>query len=306
LIDWTIIKILSWTESYFKDHSIDSPRLTAEILLGFSLGVRRLDLYLQHDRPLEKNELSQFKSLIKRRIQHEPVAYITGEKGFFDSSFQVREGVLIPRPDTETLVETAIDLLGPIFDSSTDSCTDSCSGSRGCKNVLELGVGSGAIVVSLAKACPNHIYFACDLSRTALDQAIENAEKISKTPIRFFQGSWFDPLKKQEHFDLIVSNPPYIPAKDLEGLALEIKLHEPMLALDGGVDGLDSIREILAKAGNYLLPGGRVLLEMGFDQKDGVESIVKAYPEYESIEFVRDLAGHNRLASVQKQAEKIN
>jgi release factor glutamine methyltransferase len=306
LIDWTIIKILSWTESYFKDHSIDSPRLTAEILLGFSLGVRRLDLYLQHDRPLEKNELSQFKSLIKRRIQHEPVAYITGEKGFFDSSFQVREGVLIPRPDTETLVETAIDLLGPIFDSSTDSCTDSCSGSRGCKNVLELGVGSGAIVVSLAKACPNHIYFACDLSRTALDQAIANAEKISKTPIRFFQGSWFDPLKKQEHFDLIVSNPPYIPAKDLEGLALEIKLHEPMLALDGGVDGLDSIREILAKAGNYLLPGGRVLLEMGFDQKDGVESIVKAYPEYESIEFVRDLAGHNRLASVQKQAEKIN
>ncbi len=306
MIDWTIIKILSWTESYFKDHSIDSPRLTAEILLGFSLGVRRLDLYLQHDRPLEKNELSQFKSLIKRRIQHEPVAYITGEKGFFDSSFQVREGVLIPRPDTETLVETAIDLLGPIFDSSTDSCTDSCSGSRGCKNVLELGVGSGAIVVSLAKACPNHIYFACDLSRTALDQAIANAEKISKTPIRFFQGSWFDPLKKQEHFDLIVSNPPYIPAKDLEGLALEIKLHEPMLALDGGVDGLDSIREILAKAGNYLLPGGRVLLEMGFDQKDGVESIVKAYPEYESIEFVRDLAGHNRLASVQKQAEKIN
>jgi release factor glutamine methyltransferase len=306
LIDWTIIKILSWTESYFKDHSIDSPRLTAEILLGFSLGVRRLDLYLQHDRPLEKNELSQFKSLIKRRIQHEPVAYITGEKGFFDSSFQVREGVLIPRPDTETLVETAIDLLGPIFDSSTDSCTDSCSGSRGCKNVLELGVGSGAIVVSLAKACPNHIYFACDLSRTALDQAIANAEKISKTPIRFFQGSWFDPLKKQEHFDLIVSNPPYIPAKDLEGLALEIKLHEPMLALDGGVDGLDSIREILAKAGNYLLPGGRVLLEMGFDHKDGLVSIVKAYPEYESIEFVRDLAGHNRLASVQKQAEKIN
>lgn len=298
MIDWTIIKTLSWTEAYFKDHSIDSPRLTAEILLGFCLGVKRLDLYLQYDRPLEKQELAFFKSLIKRRIKREPVAYITGEKGFFESSFQVREGVLIPRPDTETLVEKAIDILGPGKDNkSTPGIV---------KNVLELGVGSGAIVVSLARACPNHTYFACDLSSIALDTAIENAGKITETPIQFFQGSWFDSLKIQEYFDLIVSNPPYIPSKDIEGLASEIKVHEPRLALDGGADGLDSIREILARARNYLVPGGRVLLEMGFDQKQGVESIARSYPEYESIEFVKDLAGHTRLASVQKQVEKIN
>jgi len=298
LIDWTIIKILSWTESYFKDHSIDSPRLTAEILLGFCLDVKRLDLYLQHDRPLEKNELTLFKSLIKRRIGREPVAYIIGEKGFYESSFQVREGVLIPRPDTETLVEKAIDLLGtgkgynPAF--------------RGARKVLELGVGSGAIIVSLARACPDHDYFACDLSWISLGTAIENAEKILKTPVRFFQGSWFDSIKKQEYFDLIVSNPPYIPAHEIQDLASEIKLHEPRLALDGGADGLDSIREILARARNYLLPGGRILLEIGFDQKESVESITKTYPEYENIEFIKDLAGHNRLFSAQKYIEKTN
>ena len=292
MIDWTIIKILSWTESYFKDHSIDSPRLTAEILLGFCLDVKRLDLYLQHDRPLEKNELALFKSLIKRRIGREPVAYIIGEKGFYESSFQVREGVLIPRPDTETLVEKAIGLLEP---GKGDKPNFS-----GARKVLELGVGSGAIVVSLARACPDHTYFACDLSSLALGTAIENAEKITETPIRFFQGYWFDSIKKQEYFDLIVSNPPYIPANEIQDLASEIKLHEPRLALDGGIDGLDSIREILARARNYLLPGGRVLLEIGFDQKERVESIVKAIPEYKSIEFVKDLAGHTRLVSVKK------
>ncbi len=301
MIDWTIIKTLSWTESYFKEHSLDSPRLTAEILLGFCLGVKRLDLYLQYDRPLEKRELALFKSLIKRRIQREPVAYITGEKGFFESSFQVREGVLIPRPDTETLVEKAIDILGSGKAEKNDKLNP-----RTVKNVLELGVGSGAIVVSLARACPIHIYFACDLSSIALDTARANAGEIAEIPIRFFQGDWFNSLKKQEYFDLIVSNPPYIPSKDIEGLAPEIKVHEPRLALDGGVDGFDSIREILARARNYLMPGGRILLEMGFDQKSGVESIARAYPEYESIEFVKDLASHTRLAVIQKQLEKIN
>jgi len=287
LIDWTIIKILSWTESYFKDHLVDSPRLTAEILLSFSLDIRRLDLYLQHDRPLEKKELTQFKTLIRRRVAHEPVAYITGEKGFYESDFQVQKGVLIPRPDTEVLVETAIDLLGP------------CE-TRPMAKVLELGVGSGAIVISLAKACPGHSYFGCDLSLVALETAIENAGKLSETPIRFFQGSWFDAVSPRESFDLILSNPPYIPTKDIEGLASEIKVHEPRLALDGGVDGLDSIRNILDCARGHLVPGGRILIEMGFDQKDAVASIGKAYPEYDSIDFIKDLAGHTRLVSVRK------
>jgi len=288
LIDWTIIKILSWTESYFKDHSIDSPRLTAEILLCFSLGIRRLDLYLQHDRPLEKNELAQYKVLIKRRIGREPVAYITGEKGFYESNFQVKKGVLIPRPDTEVLVETAIDLLGPCKDPSK------------AKKVLELGVGSGAIVISLAKACPGHNYLGCDLSLVALETAIENAANLAETPIGFFQGSWFDALRSKESFDLILSNPPYIPTKDIQGLASEIKRHEPLLALDGGEDGLDPIRNILDNGRDRLVPGGRILIEMGFDQKEEVASIAKTFSQYETIEFIKDLAGHTRLVSLRK------
>jgi len=288
VIDWTIIKILAWTESYFTQHCVDSPRLTAEILLGFSLGIQRLDLYLQHDRPLEKKELAQYRALIKRRIAREPVAYITGEKGFYESNFQVNQGVLIPRPDTEILVETAIDLLGP--------CTDP----SGAKKVLELGVGSGAIVVSLAKACPGHAYFGCDLSFVALTSAIENAATLSETPIRFFQGDWFDAVQNQTIFDLIVSNPPYIPTKEIQGLAPEIKTHEPRLALDGGTDGLDSIRTILENARHHLVPGGQVLIEMGYDQAEQVASIANAFVEYETIEFIKDLAGHTRLAKVKK------
>jgi release factor glutamine methyltransferase len=290
LIDWTIIKILLWTESYFKDHSIDSPRLTAEIMLGFSLGIKRLDLYLQYDRPLEKNELARFKALIKRRIDREPVAYITGEKGFYESDFQVKKGVLIPRPDTELLVETAIDHLGPKEPSLL------------AKNVLELGVGSGAIVISLARACPGHNYFGCDLSPVALNTAIENAANLVETPIRFFQGSWFNAINAEESFDLILSNPPYIPTKDIEELALEIKNYEPRLALDGGEDGLSSIRDILDNARGRLVPGGRILIEMGFDQKEGVAAIARLFSEYERVEFLKDLAGHTRLVSIRKVA----
>ncbi|WP_291461756.1 HemK/PrmC family methyltransferase [Desulfobacula sp.] len=187
--EWSIIKILAWTESYFKDHSIDSPRLTAEMLLAYCLGIKRLDLYLQHDRPLQKNELSYFKALIKRRIQNEPTAYIIGEKGFFDSDFKVASGVLIPRPDTETIVEQALTVLNARQKDFKP------------KTVLELGTGSGAIIISLAKAAPDHLYFASDISVTALATAKKNAEiilsKTIKDKIIFFVGDWFSSFKKK-------------------------------------------------------------------------------------------------------------
>jgi release factor glutamine methyltransferase len=288
LVDWTIIKILSWTESYFKDHWVDSPRLTAEILLAYCLGVGRLDLYLQHDRPLQKNELSDFKRIIKRRILNEPVAYITGEKGFFDSDFEVARGVLIPRPDTETIVETALTVLNRHPENN------------GPKTVLDLGTGSGAIVVSLAKALPDHRYFASDISSAALTMAKKNAEKIVGDTVVFFQGAWFSSLKRQMRFDLIVSNPPYIPFKDIQHLQPEIRKFEPLLALDGGADGLDSFRSIIDSTHHYLVPGGTLLLEMGFDQKEGVNGLFERYPHYTSIEFIKDLAGHDRVALIKK------
>lgn len=286
-MDWTILKLLSWTEAYFKKHDIDSPRLTAEILLGFSLKVRRLDLYLQYDRPLEENELDRFKALIRRRIHREPLAYITGEKGFYESGFRVGPGVLIPRPDTEVMVEKAIELLNTL------------PGHK--KKILELGVGSGAVIISLAKACPGHLYFAGDLCAAALAFASANAGEILDMPIHFFQGSWFSALSVNPCFDLILSNPPYIPTRDLEGLAPEIRFHEPPSALDGGPDGLDCIRQILDAARDHLRPGGALLLEMGFDQKMGVDTLVKSCQAYQPAEFIRDLAGHNRLVLIKKR-----
>lgn len=288
MADWTIKKLLDWTSSYFGDHQIDSPRLTAEILLAKILDLRRLDLYLQHDRPLEARELSDFKTLIKRRVGREPVAYITGEKGFYDDRFFVGKGVLIPRPDTEVLVETAMAVLN----------RPEWSGKKA--RVIELGVGSGAIIVSLAKACPDHHYFGSDLSDLALAVARKNAQALTHTPIAFFRGVWMGALAPQAGFDLILSNPPYIPRADIETLAPEIKDHEPILALDGGPDGLDAIKAIFHQAGERLNPGGQVILEMGFDQKPGVAALAEHFSWISDLAFVKDLAGHNRLAVLKK------
>ena len=286
------MEILSRTESYFKEHSIDSPRLTAELLLAHSLGLRRLDLYLQYDRPLQQNELSAYKALIRRRIQNEPVAYIMGEKGFFESDFEVARDVLIPRPETEILVEEALTIL------------NAGSGHPGAKRVLELGTGSGAIVVSLAKAAPCHLYMANDISLSALGIAKKNACRIAGNRIRFFAGDWFSSVKISPGFDLIVSNPPYIPLADIMGLAPEIRKYEPKIALDGGDDGLLCFRTIFRDAHRHLVPGGILLLEMGFDQKESLENLLNLHPEYESIEFIKDLSGHNRVAKIKKAIDK--
>lgn len=283
--------ILSRTESYFKEHSIDSPRLTAELLLAHSLGLRRLDLYLQYDRPLQQNEVSAFKTLIRRRIQNEPVAYIIGEKGFFESDFEVAGEVLIPRPETEILVEEALKIL------------NTGSGSPGAKRVLELGTGSGAIVVSLAKAAPRHLYLANDISLSALGIAKKNACRIAENRVLFFAGDWFSPVQIRPGFDLIVSNPPYIPLADIRGLAPEIRMYEPQIALDGGEDGLSCFRAIFREAHRRLAPGGILLLEMGWDQKEDLENVLKVHSEYESIEFIKDLSGHDRVAKIKKSID---
>ena len=288
-MEWTVFKLVAWTETYFEKHGVDSPRLTAEILLGFCLGIRRLDLYLQHDRPLEKQELARFKTLIYRRRNHEPVAYITGEKGFFESRFHVGPGVLIPRPDTETLVTTVLDLVAKNPETN--------------KTILDLGTGSGAIAVSLAKAAPLSRFFAGDISANALKTARENACREKTANIFFFRGSWFDPLACCPLFDTIVSNPPYIPTRTITGLAPEIKNHEPVSALDGGPDGLDCIRKILSSACDYLVPGGDLLVEIGSDQKSDVMAFAKTCAGYAAIEFIKDLAGHDRVVHLKKKID---
>ncbi len=285
---WTIRRILAWTEGYFDQKEIDSPRLAAEILLSHALGIKRLDLYLQHDRPLDRDELAAFRKLVERRGDREPVAYITGIRGFWESEFKVAPGVLIPRPDTEVLVEQALEILARK------------NVSRGC--VLELGVGSGAVIISLAKAHPGLRCFASDVSLVPLVVASLNARReLEAQNVSFVAGSWFSPFNSRAQFDLIVSNPPYIPTGDIKGLQPEVSRFEPWLALDGGADGLDCIRLIMAEACHHLVPGGVLLMETGSDQRQGVEEIFKQSPGFATVEFFNDYAGLHRVVRLGKK-----
>lgn len=326
---WTIRKMLGWSNDYFARFDIDSPRLTAELLLAHTLNLRRLDLYLQFDRPLNPDELATYKTLIQRRVKlREPVAYITGEKGFWNGEFLVSPHVLIPRPDTEALVEQAISEIQRLGE-----------GGRRLK-VLDLGTGSGAIVLSLAQSCPEHLFFAMDRSCEAIQVARRNLARqalpmetasapsggdvISETDggdgrislddldresvkkdlsptVQFWVGSWLESLKQDVRFDLIVSNPPYIVTNEIKGLQPEIKDHEPISALDGGKDGFDCFRQILLTAASCLSVDGVLMMEMGADQQEQMKKEVVAASLYTQPRFVKDYAGHDRVVILSRK-----
>jgi len=297
---WTILKLISWTEEYFKSFDVDSPRLTAEILLCHALTIRRLDLYIQFDRPLNRNELATYKALIKRRAKKEPVAYITGVKGFWDSQFFVTPDVLIPRPDTETLVEAALTLI------------KRRRGSGGAKTikVLELGTGSGAIIISLARLNPDLLFYATDISHDAVMVARQNHAHLSASGeslnnLFFLTGSWLTPIRPATQFDIIVSNPPYIPTSDIEILQQEVRDYEPRLALDGGSEGISSLKEIMESAHDYLEPEGVLLMEIAFDQRQKIIDEALLILQYDPPEFIKDYAGHDRVVSLKKRIKII-
>lgn len=286
---WTILKILNWTTDYFKRQTIESPRIDAEILLSHTLGCQRIDLYVRHDQPLNGEELVRFKRLIQRRAAFEPVAYITGVKEFWSLSFQVTPAVLIPRPDTERLVEAAIEHL---------AAGDRAQSAR----VLELGIGSGAITISVAHELGAGRYWATDRSKQAIRVAHKNAVRNEVADrIHFLVGDWFSPLSAEYAlFDLIVANPPYIPSADIGNLADDIKQFEPLSALDGGADGLDDIKVILKQSYRHLLPGGVVMMEIGYHQKEDVQHYARQIDSYSSIQFLKDYGGNDRVAVVTK------
>ncbi len=289
---WTILKILEWTTSYFKSHSIDSPRTTAEILLAHALGLRRIELYIRYDQPLSPEELAGFKASIKRRIKREPTAYIVGSKEFWSMELAVTEDVLIPRPETECLVERTVERL-PV----------SVPGQGEPLNILELGTGSGAIVLALSAERPGHRYFASDRSTKALRVACGNAERHAMADrIRFFAGNWFDSLRPcLFFFDMILSNPPYIKTCVIEELEPEVKDFEPFGALDGGKDGLESLGHIIDRAPLFLKLGGHLILEIGHDQGQGVLSKAETVGFYESAQIFKDYGGYDRVAVLRKK-----
>jgi len=287
---WTILGVIQWAAAYLKERGIESPRSAAEILLAHALQTDRVQLYIHHDKPLEKVELAVFKELIRRRVRREPVAYILGRKGFWTLDLAVGPEVLIPRPETERLVEAALAVLVKVPEGR-------------CARVLDLGTGSGAVVLALAAEAGRHRYFASDLSTAAVATARRNARAAGVGGrVEFFAADWFSAIKRGcEPFDVIVSNPPYVTRSALTELQPEIVRHEPHLALDGGPDGLNSYRAIIGAAGSHLAPGGALLLEIGSDQREAVLRIAAQAGGYDDVRCVADYAGRDRVVTLRKK-----
>jgi len=276
---WTILEILQWTTAYFQEKGIQSPRLTAEVLLAHTLQQDRMYLYVHYDQPLEPEERKQFKTLILKRIQGTPTQYLIGVQEFWSLAFHVTPAVLIPRPETEHLVELTLELAQSFAQPS----------------ILDLGTGSGIIAISLKHELPHAHIYASDLSEAALIIAKENAQSLlpAGRQMMFFQGDLFAPFPEMT-FDLIVSNPPYISEPEYAALACEVRDHEPKLALYAGQDGLDLYRRLIAEAAAHLNPHGVVLVEIGYGQQDAVVQLFEQQ-HFQIERIVKDYAGIVRV-----------
>lgn len=288
--EWTILKLLEWTTGYFTTNHIDSPRSAAEILLAHILKLQRIDLYLRYDQPLNADELAQFKDLIRRRASREPVAYILGRREFWSMDLSVSRDVLIPRPETECLVEQALAVL-------------TAPGAAVAPSILELGTGSGAIILGLLKQMAPCRGIATDISFRALQVARKNAYQHGlEGKVQFVCADWTHPFKCHfKLFDLIISNPPYIQTHQIRTLQPEIYAYEPIRALDGGGDGLRCLQKIIAEAHRLLNPGGILMMEIGHDQRRALKRIIQTYPPYEAPIFYKDYSGCDRVVSLRKK-----
>jgi release factor glutamine methyltransferase len=276
---WTVTRLLDWTTEYLKKNKVEEPHLEAEILLSHALNSERIKLYIDFEKIVDKNTLATFKGFITRRAKGEPSAYITGNKQFMSLNFIVTKDVLIPRPETELIVENAIGVSKKF---------------TGKASILDIGTGSGAIAVSLAKFIENSEIVATDLSEKALDVAALNAKKHGvENKIKFIKADLFpDDVQK---FDIIVSNPPYIKTALINGLQREVKDFEPLSALDGGGDGLTYYQAILAKAPEYLKENGAIILEISPDLAKDIVSLARNTLASKDIRVIKDLNGLDRV-----------
>lgn len=276
---WTARRLLAWMTQDFKAQELGTPRLDAELLISHVLGVDRVRLYMDLERPLSGPELAGVKALVVRRRQREPVAYLIGQREFYRRDFKVTPAVLIPRPDTETLIERACALL------PADQP----------RRVLDLCTGSGAIAVTLAAERPLLSVVATDLSEAALAIAGENARKHGvESRVELLQGDLFAALADQPEFDLVVANPPYIREDELPQLAAELQ-HEPRMALTSGPEGLDVLTRLCAEVDRYLADNGVVLFEVGAGQAERVSQLLAANSRLTRVISHRDLGGIDRV-----------
>lgn len=276
---WTVLEMVRWTAGWLAERGFHNPRLNAELLLAGSLGLKRLDLYLQHDRPLSPEELAAFKARLLRRAKREPLQYIDGVAAFRDLVLSVDRRVLIPRPETELLVQAVLDW----------------AQGREALAAVDVGTGSGAIALALATEGPFSRVVAIDASEDALAVARANRETAAPgAPVDFRPGDLLDPVRG-ERFDVVVSNPPYVGDDEREALDAEVRDWEPAQALFAGVGGLDVIRRLVAQAPDALVPGGVLAMEIGAAQGEAVCALIRGDGRFGEPGIVKDLAGRDRV-----------
>ncbi len=282
---WTIQKVLQWTIARFTEKNIPDPRLSAEMLLAHALHCKRIDLYLQFERILTADELTRYRNFIKRRLKNEPVQYIIGEQDFMGLTFKVTPDVLIPRPETELLVEKVLEE----------------AGSRGAENpaVLDVGTGSGAIAISIAHHCGRCRVTAIDDSETALRVARENADLLKVRVEFILQDALLINPEEWKKFALIAVNPPYIAEEDRPGLHPQVRDFEPARALFAGPGGLDFYRSFIPLLPQLLEENGVAFMEIGYDQRNKINELLKK-ENFKQVQFIRDYRQIERIVKVQK------
>ncbi len=287
--DWTIQKLLTWITEYLTQKDVDSPRLSAELLLSKVLGLKRIELYTQFGKDVPQEQLDELRGLVKRAGLHEPVAYLVGKTEFYSIEFEVTSDCLIPRPETEQLVQRAIEFLRK---------------REGDQFVCDLCTGCGIIAVAIAKNVPAAKVIATDISAPALAMAAKNVEKHGlQERIELREGDLFEPLiLPLDQFDLIASNPPYVSAVEYEKLDKNVKDYEPRIALHAGEGGLDVYKRIAEKVGPFLKPDGILLMEIGYSQGPAVRQLLEQTGVFASIEIEKDFQKHDRIVVARRTA----
>ncbi len=292
---WTPPKLVQWMRDDFTKRGFPGHlRLEAERLVSHALNISRLDIYLQYDKPCTVEEQQAVRELVIRRRNREPCSYLMESCEFWSLSLAVGPGVLIPRPETEVLVEATLKLI--------------CGENRKapCLQILELGTGSGAIPLALSSEEQQLVLIATDISEQALAFARTNINRYQadirsqRNSIHLVQGDRFNSIKKQPIYDCIISNPPYIPTQDVDLLQEEVRLWEPKNALNGGNDGLDFYRYLKKAAESLLKPGGFLIFEHGFDQRKSVQQLMSSSTELKLVDSIKDYAKHDRVLAFRK------
>ena len=289
---WTIKKLLDWMVGYFEGKAIDSPRLSAEMLISFVLKMQRIELYTYFDKTVAKTDLQKMRQLVKRCAEYEPLQYLTGRCEFYSMTMKVNRDCLIPRPETELLVERAIEFLRK---------------RNGKQYICDLCTGSGCVAAAIAKNFENAKIIATDISDKALSVAAENVAEFNlQKKVELLCGDLFEPVISQldvSRFDLITANPPYVSRSEMEKLENNVRKYEPPVALHGGVDGLDIYRRIIAEVDVCLKSGAALMMEIGYAQGQSIKKMLEEINIFSEIKIEKDLNNNDRIVTAIKMED---